>query len=583
VDYGKVGVGFSPNSRLFEILMNDRSFKNLLKTALMKRRNILKGITMLPFAGTLFPFKSILAAPPETGLLSETAKLFGDAGELEIGPNIFQSIGVEPIINCRGTFTIIGGSIEKPQVRAAMEAASKDFVQYDELADGIGKRLAEITGAEWGMVSSGCAGGMKHITAACVTGGNPEKLIRIPDLTGFDKTEVIIPSSSRNAYDHAIRNIGVKIIEVTTPEELEHAINEKTAMIYLMAFDESQPGQPLSLETVVKIAKPHKVPVLVDAAAEILTIPNVHLQRGADVVVYSGGKAICGPQCAGLVLGRKDILMSAWQASSPHHGPGRDNKVGREEMIGMLAAVETWVKRNHEQEWKTWLSYLNTIAKKVSTIDGVTTSVFEPTELSNKSPVLNIFWDPKQFNITGEEMAEELGRNKPRVAIGAGTKDDKTTIDITSGQMQPGNDKVVAARIYEVLSRKRDPKSETLEAPAANVSGRWDADIEFFSSNSRHTLYMEQDGNWITGSHKGEFTLRDMHGTIEGNTVKLRSVDRHPGDSITFIFSGDLSGDEIKGSIYMGEYRTANFIAKRNNNKSPHQKIVVPGGPPLAT
>ena len=226
-------------------------------------------------------------------------------GGLPIGPNIFQSIGVEPIINCRGTFTIIGGSIERPEVRAAMEAASKDFVQYDELADGIGKRLAELTGAEWGMVSAGCAAGMKHVTAACVTGGNPEKLIRIPDLTGFDKTEVIIPKSSRNVYDHAIRNIGVKIIEVNTPEELENALNARTAMIYIMAYDESQPDQPLSLENVAKIAKPHKIPVLVDAAAEVLTIPNIHLQRGADVVVYSGGKAICGPQCAGLVLGQK--------------------------------------------------------------------------------------------------------------------------------------------------------------------------------------------------------------------------------------------------------------------------------------
>jgi seryl-tRNA(Sec) selenium transferase len=264
--------------------------------------------------------------------------------------------------------------------------ASKDFVQYDELADGIGKRLAELTGAEWGMVSSGCAAGMKHVTAACVTGGNPEKLIRIPDLSGFDKTEVVIPKSSRNVYDHAIRNIGVKIIEVSTPEELEKALNPRTAMIYIMAFDEAQPNQPLSLANVAKIAQPHKIPILVDAAAEVLTIPNVHLQGGADVVVYSGGKAICGPQCAGLVLGKKDILMSAWQASSPHHGPGRDNKVGREEMMGMLAAVEAWTKRDHPGEWKTWLSWLDHIAKKVSTIEGVTTSVFEPTELSNRSP-----------------------------------------------------------------------------------------------------------------------------------------------------------------------------------------------------
>ena len=542
----------------------------------MKRRNIIKSLTLLPFAGTLVPVKSLFAAPP--------AEQSASTGRLPIGPNIFQSIGVEPIINCRGTFTIIGGSVERPEVRAAMEAASKDFVQYDELADGIGKRLAEITGAEWGMVSAGCAAGMKHVTAACVTGGNPEKLIRIPDLAGFDKTEVVIPKSSRNVYDHAIRNIGVRIIEVDTPEEMENALNSRTAMIYIMAYDESQPGQPLSLENVARIAKPHNIPILVDAAAEVLTIPNVHLQRGATVVVYSGGKAICGPQCAGLVLGKKDILMSAWQASSPHHGPGRDNKVGREEMMGMLAAVEAWVKRDHAAEWKTWLSWLDNIAQKVSKIEGVTTSVFEPTELSNKSPVLNIYWDPAKLNITGEEVAEELGRNKPRVAIGGETKEDKTSINITTGQMQPGNDKVVADRIYAVLSQKRSPKITKMVTPTVNLRGSWDATIQFFSSVSHHALFIEQDGKWIKGFHKGDFSVRELTGVIESDTtVKLRSVDRRPGDSITFIFSGTISGDSIAGSIYMGEYRTATFTAKRTSYKIPPKEIIVPGGPPLAT
>src|SRR6266513_1092404 len=208
----------------------------------MKRRNIIKGLTILPFAGTLVPFKSLFAAPPDhnTSSVNGGGQL-ATIGELPPEPNIFESIGVEPIINCRGTFTIIGGSIERLEVRAAMEAASKNFVQYDELADGIGKRLAEIKGAGWGMVSAGCAAGMKHVTAACVTGGDPEKLIRIPDLTGFDKTEVVIPKSSRNVYDHAIRNIGATIVEVNTPEELENALNARTAMIYMMAHDESEP------------------------------------------------------------------------------------------------------------------------------------------------------------------------------------------------------------------------------------------------------------------------------------------------------------------------------------------------------
>src|SRR5687767_13937809 len=251
----------------------------------MKRRNVIKGLTILPIAGSFFPFRSMLAAPAD--------KFPNTTNELPVEPNIFRSIGVEPIINCRGTFTIIGGSIERPEVRAAMEAASKDFVQYDELADGIGKRLAELTGAEWGMVSSGCAAGMKHVTAACVTGGNPEKLIRIPDLDGFDKTEVVVPRSSRNAYDHAIRNVGVTMITVETIEELERALNARTAMIYLLA-DNGPSSGPMALEAVARAAASKGIPILVDAAAEVLTIPNVHLQRGATIVAYSGGKAICG-------------------------------------------------------------------------------------------------------------------------------------------------------------------------------------------------------------------------------------------------------------------------------------------------
>ena len=549
----------------------------------MNRRSIIKGLTFLPFAGSFFPFKSVLAAPGDGLLLSGGSKIPVPGGELPGDPNIFRSIGVEPIINCRGTFTIIGGSIERPEVRAAMEASSKDFVQYDELADGIGKRLAELTGAEWGMVSAGCAAGMKHVTAACVTGGNPEKLIRIPDLSGFEKTEVIIPHSSRNTYDHAIRNIGVKIITVETLEELENALSSRTAMIYMMAFSDAETDQQFSLEKIASIAKPGNIPILVDAAAEILTIPNTHLQRGATVVAYSGGKAICGPQCAGLLLGKKDILMSAWQASSPHHGPGRDNKVGREEMMGMLAAVEAWKKRDHAAEWKTWLSWLDNISKRVSKIDGITTSVFEPTDLSNHSPVLNITWDPAKLYITGEEVAEELGKTKPRIAIGGESKNGTTTISITTGQMQPGNDKIVADRIYNLLSQKRIPKPASMTAPAAMINGRWDATIEFFSSKSQHTLFMEQDGNWIEGSHKGDFSTRELAGTIEGNLVKLRSVDRHIADSITFTFSGTLANDIISGQIHMGEYRTASFTAKRSKNKGPRKRIMVPSGPPLAT
>lgn len=521
------------------------------------------------------------------GLPRATASTGESSGPLVAGPQIYQSIGVEPVINCRGTFTIIGGSVERPEVRAAMDAASKYFVQIDELADAVGRRFAELTGAEWGMVSAGCAAGLKHVTVACVTGGNPEKLIRIPDLSGLDKTEVIVPRSSRNVYDHAIRNVGVRMVTVDSLEELERAINPRTAMIYLMADS----GPNAMLEPVARIAGPKNIPILVDAAAEVLTIPNVHLQRGATIVAYSGGKAICGPQCAGLLLGRKDILQSAWQASAPHHGPGRDNKVGREETLGMLAAVETWVKRDHAAEWKTWVGWLDTISKRVAAIDGVKTAVREPNDLSNKSPSLAITWDVAALNVMGDDVAEELATTKPRIAVGAGGGGGRaaqaapgtTGITITAWQMQPGDDKIVAERVYAVLSRKRPPRTTTMPAPAADVSGRWDVDVEFFSSRSQHTLQIEQDGNWIQGSHRGDFSTRELVGMIEGNTVTLRSVDQRPGNSITFIFAGTLANGTISGPIHLGEYLTAKFTAKRHTYTTTRTRIRVPSGPPLAT
>lgn len=535
----------------------------------MERRELIKHLTVLPLAGTFLPLESVVA-PAE--------------GPLKPGPNIYESIGVDPVINCVGTYTIIGGSLERPSVVEAAHSAAGHFVQYDELAFGVGRRLAEITKAEWGMVSAGCAAGMKHVTSACVAGGNPEKLVRIPDLSGFDKTEVVIPRSSRNAYDHSIRNIGVRIITVNTLEELGRALNPRTAMIYVTTGRDTEPGNEFAVDKIAALAKPLNIPLLVDAAAEDLTVPNVHLERGATVVAYSGGKALCGPQCAGLLLGSKALLMSAWQASSPHHGTGRDNKVGKEEMLGMLAAIEDWVTRDHDEKMRTWHTYLENISKKLAGIKGIKTSVREPESLNNRSPVLVVSWDPEQLNITGPDVAEILATTKPRIAVhsGIGEQDGSTSIRIVAGQMQPGNDKVVADRVFEILNKKY-PKPAPMATPAANLSGRWTVDIEYYSSKSQHTFIIEQDGNWIQGSHKTDFSLREMAGTIEGDQVKLFSSERMIADNVPFTFSGKFANDVITGEIYLGEYIRANFTAKRNSYRGTRRPVRFPKGQPLAT
>lgn len=536
----------------------------------MNRREIMKSLSVAPFAG---------------GLMYQD-ELFGKdaASTPNSEQDIYRSLGIEPVINCRGTFTIIGGSIERPEVLKAQEAAAGQFVQYDELAEGIGKKLAELTKAEWGIVTSGCAGAMKHVTAACVTGGNPEKLIRIPDLTGFDKTEVIVPSYSRNAYDHALRNIGVTIVTVDTPEEMKQAISSKTAMIYIMTPKESETGQPFSLEVIAEIAKPHGIPIQVDAAAENLTIPPVHLERGATVVTYSGGKAICGPQCAGLALGDKDLLMSAWQASAPHHGPGRDNKVGKEEMLGMLAAVEAWTTRDHEQEWQTWLDRLDHISKKVTKVKGVETTIEDPPGLNNRAPRLMISWDPNDLNITGYQVAEDCARKPPRLAIGDGDDDQKAWVTITPSQMQDGQEKIVADRLHKLLSDKKRPAvNSELNSADVSVTGHWEVDVHFFTSTSKHSFFIEQEGNWVHGVHQSEFDTREMVGMVEGAEVKFRSSFRYPGDNVTYLFSGKVSGDTMEGDIHLGEYLTAKFNAKKATYKKNRKPIKIPGGPPLAT
>ncbi len=557
----------------------------------MKRRDVIKGLTMLPLAGGIVGSAQAAINAEGTGMIGMLGGENSAAGPMKFGPEVYRSLGVEPVINCRGTFTIIGASTLVPEAKEAMYNAQSNYVQLDELAMGVGKRLAELSGAEWGVVSCGCAGGMKITTMAAVTGGNPEKLVRIPDLTGFEKDEVIIPRRSRNTYDHAIRNVGVKIITVDTQEELEAAMNPRTAMIYMMPSTKPGDTGPLSVHAISKAAKLKGIPVLVDAAAEALTLnPNVHLADGATVVAYSGGKAIRGPQSAGLLLGDKKLLMAAWQSSAPHHGAGRDNKVGKEEQIGMLAAVEAWTKRNHAQEELTWTGYLETISKRVSVISGVTTSIRQPTGLDNRTPTLTISWDPAKFNASGQDMATYLSTTKPRIALSAGggrrgtpASENLTSISVAAFMMQPGDDKIVADRIFNALSMTR-PAIPEMKAPSADLKGRWDVTIEYFNEVSKHTFSIEQqDSNWLKGSHKSAFTTNELDGTIDGNAVTFRSASRMLADNVPFTFSGTVNGDTMSGNIHHGEYLTSKFTAKKIIQPSSRQRINVPVGPPLSS
>jgi L-seryl-tRNA(Ser) seleniumtransferase len=489
---------------------------------------------------------------------------------LEVGPRLYESIGVRPVINCKGTFTIISGSLVLPEVREAMLAASQRFVHIDELMDAAGARIAEITGAESAIVTCGCAAALAHATAGAVAGGDPEKIQGLPDLEGL-KNEVVAPGYSRNVYDHAIRMVGVKMVTVSNLQEMGAALGPKTALVTVLASP-SDTG-PFGLEPIAKLAHERGVPVLVDAAAEGLTIPDIHLERGADLVAYSGGKALRGPQSAGLLMGRKDLVRAAWINSAPHHAAGRAMKVGKEDIMGMLAAVEMWVKRDHEAEWKSWMGWLDEIAESVKRVDGVSAEVLQPSGLSNYSPRLEIRWDGDQLGVYGTEIEKRLWNGDPRIVLASGTGSRReggiSSVTVMPWQMSPGEATVVAGALRQSLASPPSPPGSAAGRTPDRVGGQWDVEIDFPVSPARHTIFLEQSDGDLRGSHRGYRTGGDLSGWVDGNRVHFTSRHRWEGAVFGFAFDGTVQDDRIEGEVDLGEYFTADFSAQRHAYGTP--------------
>lgn len=528
----------------------------------MKRREILKSLTILPLGG------SVLSAVGRTNPADSTSVTPWNENN-----NIYESIGATPLINARGTVTIIGGSRIWPEVIDAMDAASRNFVQIDELMDKVGDRLAELTGTEWGFVSAGASAAVTAATAACVTGGDPDKLWQVPDLTGM-KDEVIIPSYSRTAYDAGSKAVGVKMVEVSTPEELELALGPKTAMVMVLAGARSEEG-PLSIREIAKRTKPLGVPIFVDAAAEGLEVPNPHIVQGADLVAYSGGKYLRGPQCAGLLLGRKDLVHAARITMAPHHGFGRGFKVGREEILGMLTAVEVWLRQDHDAIMKQWASELEFIAARLEKIPGVKVGIRMPQGRSNRSPSLRVEWDMERIPLTGYDVEQLLWDGTPRIAVsGAGSflpfpPNMQPNISIGGSQLNPGDAKFIAERVSEVLSNPVPPKPVATDAPAFDLSGQWDLEMHFSASVVEQKLVFEQQDSQLNGTHFASFGIRDLAGSLHGTDILFRSSYTKEGVRLNFEFTGSVSGNtEMGGDVSLGEYGMASWKAKRRTYNS---------------
>ena len=418
-------------------------------------------------------FMKMLAASP---LLAQIAaqELYAKSSAaigLASRGNVYSRLGVKTVINCRGTWTYLSGSLQFPEARAAQAEAGRYFVNMVELQRAVGSKLAELTGAESGLITSGAAGAMAASTAACMAGSDAQKIWQLPDPTGM-KHEVIMVGG-RSAFDNAIRLTGAKLVLVETPDEIPNAITSKTAMIYTTDLADK-------LVREVAIAKQHNVPMLLDDAAGIPPAENLKLyaQMKIDLYTFSGGKGLRGPQCSGVLLGRQDLIEAALRNSAPWEGAVcRAMKVGKEEVIGCLTAVETWLKTDAKKLYAEWNARVDRIAKLVETVPGVKTGIYVPDD-GNRYPTLKISWDQQAWGFTvgdcvqklreGDPTIEVLGPDNPSLvpAVREGIqKPDKKErkevdhIELVSMTIQPGEEMIVGQRLRAILGAARKGKA----------------------------------------------------------------------------------------------------------------------------
>ncbi len=368
--------------------------------------------------------------------------------------DLFAELGVRSFINAAGTYTVLTASLMHPEVIEAMNQAATRFVRLDELQDAAGRRLAELIGCEAAMVTSGAAAALTIGTAACITGSDVQAVRQLPDLTGL-KSEVIIQKSHRYMYDHAIRNCGVRFVEIETAAELERAISERTAM--LLFFNDNEPKGQLNAAEFVALGRQHNIPTFNDAAADVP--PTEHLSKytkmGFDLVTFSGGKGLRGPQNAGLLLGRRDLIEAAKLNCSPNSDSlGRGFKVSREVIAGLLAAVELYLKRDVAAEENEWNRRVHLLADSVADVANLRAEIFTPP-IANHVPHLMLTWQRDRLGFSAEQARQRLRDGEPSIeavpaySFGPSGPDEELRFGVW--MMQPGEAEIVARRLREVF------------------------------------------------------------------------------------------------------------------------------------
>ncbi len=404
----------------------------------MKRREIIKNIGLLSISGSV---------------AGAIAPVTSRAGTQPGKRDFFKELGVTPVINAGVTMTFLSGSLMLPEVLEAINATAHDFANMYELQDKVGAKIAEMLRCEAAMVTSGAACAILLGTAAAITGQDQQKIKMIPNLPG-PRPEVIMQKTHRYLFDQAVTTTGAQIIEVDGAEEMEKAFNGNTVMtLFFNAAGKSS----ITHEAFVAISKKHNVPSFIDAAADVPPVDNLFKfqKMGFDLVTFSGGKMIRGPQSAGLLFGRKDLIEAAKLNHSPHEAPiGRPMKVNKEEMFGMYAALKAYLERDHEKEWQDWLERVSRIKAVLETVPGVAGQTYIDPGPANAFPSLDVSWDEQRVKTTPKEVQEALKSGTPSIVANlGGSKDGKRTLRVGVVLLKPEQVAIVAGRIKDILKK----------------------------------------------------------------------------------------------------------------------------------
>jgi uncharacterized pyridoxal phosphate-dependent enzyme len=391
---------------------------------------------MLPFVG------SIVAKAEST---THTSTVIPPAAKRDF----FKELGVTPVINAGVTMTFLSGSLMMPEVLEAINSTAHDFANMFELQDKIGAKIAEMLHVEAAMVTSGAACAMLLGTAACITGTNAEKIKMLPNLPG-DRPQVIMQKSHRYLFDQAVTTTGAKIIEVEGVSEMTQAINKNTVMAL---FFNAAAKSSITHQEFLQVAKSRNIPTFLDAAADVPPVENLfkYQKMGFDMVTFSGGKMIRGPQSAGLLFGRKDLITAARLNHSPHEAPiGRPMKVNKEEMFGMYAALKSYIERDHKKEWEDWLQRAKRIGSKLETLQTVKTETVVDPGPANSFPSLFVTWDQSKIKTKPKDVLVALKEGTPSIVANA--KGDNTLV-VGVVLLRPDQVDVVAGRVHSILQK----------------------------------------------------------------------------------------------------------------------------------